>query len=500
MLELRGVSRRMGQREGDALACDGIDLAISTGEIHGLLGENGAGKSTLVRILAGLATPDAGMMLLNGAPLTLASPRAARARGIGVVFQQTTLFAGMTLAEGLAVALGSGTQPTAEARLLATTSARFGVRLDPDRLVRSMSAGQRRLAELLRCVMQAPGHMLRLLVLDEPDAMLAPPEAEALTDLVRAIAATGCAVLCCARRSEDVMALCVRVTVLRAGRVATICDPREARAERLAELMTGRAAPATRRARHRPGAAVLQLRGLSLPCDQGMALHRIDLDLRAGEILGIAGAAGHGQAELVAAISGVALARRPDDILLEGVPSGRLGVAQRRRAGLRHMPADRLDCGVVGEMTLSENAFLTCWDMGLIRRFTIRRDKLERLTRSIMDLVGLPPNRAAASVAHLSGAELQRFILGRELGFAPRVVVAERPTWGLGIGAARDIHQALLDLAAAGVAVLLVSDDLDEVLALSDRVAVMTEGQLSQSVAVTETSAAQLGVRLADAA
>jgi simple sugar transport system ATP-binding protein len=490
MFELRGVSRR----HDAVLACDAVDLSVDAGEIHGVLGENGAGKSTLVHIIAGLIRPDAGALLLAGTRLRIATPCDARACGIGAVFQQPALFSGLTLAESLAVALGGGVAVTEAARRLAATASRFGVALEPGRKVGAMTPGERQIAEILRCVMQAADGLPRLLVLDEPAASLTPPERRALFGVIRAVASLGCGVLYVAHRIEEVTALCTRVTVLRGGRVVGVCDARETGPGALAEMMTGQAAKATRRAHHRPGAPVLQLRGLSLAPARGtgVRLHDIGLDLRSGEIVGIAGATGHGQAELVAAISGEVLARRPGEVLLEGMPVGRSGVAQRRRAGLRHVPAGPLGRAAVGAMSLSENALLTCWDMGLIRRGSIRRDRLERLTRSILDLMRIPASDTAACAARLSSADLQRFVLGRELGFAPRVLVAEQPTGGLDVRAAQDIRQALLDLAAAGVAVLLVSGDLDELLAVCDRVAVMSEGRLSPPVLVVAASAAAL--------
>ncbi len=485
-LALGGLTRRYGA----VLANDGIDLIVREGEIHALLGENGAGKSTLVKIIYGLVQPDAGTIAWEGREISIPDPNAARSLGIGMVFQHFSLFETLTVAENIALGLRTPESIPALSARIAATAARYGLAVEPGRHVHHLAAGERQRVEILRCLLQQP----RLLIMDEPTSVLTPQEAEGLFAMLRRLAAEGCSILYIGHKLDEIRALCDRATVLRAGRVVAACDPRAATAAELAALMVGReVAPPDRPARA-AGATLLELRGLSRAPDDpfGTALDGIDLALRAGEIVGIAGVAGNGQSELLAAITG----EQPvasGMVRLAGQACGRLGVAARRRLGLAAVPEERLGRGAVAELTLAENGLLTGSGGGLAPRGVIDPGALRRFAARIIARFGVAAAGTEARAGGLSGGNMQKFIIGREIGHAPRVLVAAHPSWGVDVGATVAIHQALLDLASGGAGVLVVSEDLEELFVLCDRIAVLHRGRLSPPVPVAQTSVAAIG-------
>ncbi len=484
-LDLRGIIRRYGA----VLANDGIDLTVRPGEIHALLGENGAGKSTLVRIIYGLVQPDAGTIAWEGQPAAIPDPNAARALGIGMVFQHFSLFETLTVAENIALGLRTPESIPALSARIAATAARYGLAVEPGRHVHHLAAGERQRVEILRCLLQEP----RLLIMDEPTSVLTPQEAEGLFAMLRRLAAEGRSVLYIGHKLAEIRALCDRATVLRAGRVVASCDPRAATAPELAALMVGRDVPLPDRPARATGAPLLSLRGLSLPPDDpfGMALDGVSFDLHAGEIVGIAGVAGNGQSELLAAITGE---RTAGDgmVLLAGQPCGGVGVAARRRLGLAAVPEERLGRGAVAELSLAENALLT-GSGGLARSGVIDFAALRRFAARIIAGFGVVAAGAEAKAGSLSGGNMQKFIIGREIGHQPLVLVAAHPSWGVDVGATVAIHQALLDLAAGGAGVLVVSEDLEELFVLCDRIAVLHQGRLSRALPVSQLGIAAVG-------
>jgi simple sugar transport system ATP-binding protein len=488
-LVLRGISKSYAATRAN----DGIDLAVMPGGIHALLGENGAGKSTLVKIIYGVAQPDAGRIEWEGREVPIPDPNAARRLGIGMVFQHFSLFETLTVAENIALGLGGAEPLPRLAARIAATAAEFGLAVDPARHVHHLSVGERQRVEILRCLMQAP----RLLIMDEPTSVLTPQEAEALFALLRRLAAEGCSVLYISHRLAEIRALCDRATVLRAGRVVGECDPRTTSAAELAEMMIGRplAAPAGT-ARREPGPVVLAAHGLTLAADDpfGTDLRGVSLEVRSGEILGIAGVAGNGQTELLAALTGERLAPEDRQVVIAAVECGRMGAAARRRLGLASVPEERLGRGAVAELSLTLNALLTGTDGPMVRHGFIRFGPLRRFAQGVIDAFRVVAAGTEAPAGSLSGGNVQKFIIGREVGHAPRALVAAHPTWGVDVGAALSIHDALRDLAASGVGVLVVSEDLDELLALCDRIAVLHGGRLSPAMAAGTTSVPALGL------
>ncbi len=488
-LALRGI----GKRFGATVANDGIDLAVAPGEIHALLGENGAGKSTLVRIIYGVQQPDEGEIVWEGGAVVIEDPNAARALGIGMVFQHFSLFETLTVAENIALGLASRESIAALTGRILATAARYGLAVDPGRHVHHLSVGERQRVEILRCLLQEP----KLLIMDEPTSVLTPQEVDGLFAMLRRLAAEGCSVLYISHKLAEIQALCDRATVLRAGRVVGRCDPRTTTPSQMAEMMIGRALGAPPpRPRIEPGAPQLVAEGLSLPAEDpfGTALRDVSFVVRGGEILGIAGVAGNGQKELLAALTGERLAPLAENVMLAGLPVGLKGAAARRRAGLAAVPEERLGRSAVAELSLTENALLTGTESAFAAHGFVRFPLLRRFARGVIDTFKVVAAGETATAGSLSGGNMQKFIIGREVGHAPKVLIAAHPTWGVDVGAAQVIHEALRDLAAGGVGVLIISEDLDEILSLCDRIAVLHGGVLSPPQAVGAVTIDEIGL------
>jgi len=486
-LSLAGITKSYATMRAN----DGIDLAVMAGEIHALLGENGAGKSTLVKIVYGVVAPDSGTIAWEGRAVTIADPNAARRLGIGMVFQHFSLFESLTVAENIALGLGDRHAPAALAPRIRAVAERYGLAVDPTRHVHHLSVGERQRVEIVRCLLQEP----KLLILDEPTSVLTPQEADGLFAMLRRLADEGCSVLYISHKLEEIAALCHHATVLRAGRVIGECDPTQTSPRKMAEMMVGAAITEPRRVHPaRRGATLLAVDGLSLPPDApfGTALRDIRLELAAGEILGIAGVAGNGQKELLAALSGERRAPSPETIRLAGRPVGTLGAAARRRRGLAFIPEERLGRGAVAEMSLAENGLLTAYGR-LARAGLIAWGRVDRFAAGIIARYRVVASGIEAEGRSLSGGNMQKFIVGREIGLAPSVLLAAHPTWGVDIGAAIAIRQALIDLADSGAGVLVVSEDLAELFEIADRIAVLYAGHLSAPLPIGEASTETVG-------
>jgi simple sugar transport system ATP-binding protein len=491
LLEIEGISKGFpGVR-----ANDHVSLTVGRGEIHALLGENGAGKSTLVKIIYGLMRPDAGRMRLNGEPYAPAKPLEARARGIGIVFQHFSLFEGLTVAENIALGLSAARAGRDLSARIASLSSDYGLKLDPDRLVGTLSVGERQRVEVVRCLLQAP----KLLIMDEPTSVLTPQEIETLFATLRRLKAEGCSVLFISHKLEEIRVLCDHATILRGGKVAASCDPRRETASSLAETMIGTTPVRPRREGNGAGAVRLKATGLSLASEAqfGVDLKDVSLEVRAGEILGIAGVAGNGQSELMQALIGERPAGASGAIVVDGTPVGNAGPSARRALGMCFVPEERLGHASVADMTLWENAALTATPrMGLSRLGFLKPAKARTFAGKVVDGFDVRTAGVDSAARSLSGGNLQKFVIGREMLQAPSVLIAAQPTWGVDAGAAAAIHRFLLSLAQSGAAVLIVSQDLDELFAVAHRIAVIAGGRLSPAMPAGQLTAHEIGLRM----
>lgn len=488
-LQLRGISK---QYPG-CLANDQIDLEISAGEIHALLGENGAGKSTLMKIIYGVTNPDAGQIIWEGEQVEIKNPLMARHLGIGMVFQHFSLFETLTVTENIALALGDEAKDLNElTERIINVSKQYGMALNPDRYIHSLSVGERQRVEIVRCLVQD----IKLLILDEPTSVLTPLEVNSLFITLRQLAADGCSILFISHKLKEVQDLCHKATILRGGKVTGDCIPAEAGPTKMALMMVGDDTPiSTDYPKSQGNQVYLAVNNLFQVSDDpfGATLSNINFKVKSGEILGIAGVAGNGQEELLAALSGEHLSSQAQQVQFGEIDVGLLDPRKRRELGLAFVPEERLGRGAVPEMSLKDNTLLTSFLKGLVSGGLINNAKTEALSNKIISdyKVKTPDNRATAQ--SLSGGNLQKFIIGREILQNPKLLVAAHPTWGVDIGAATAIHKALIDLRDRGAAILVVSEDIDELFLISDRLCALCDGQLSPSKATQNTSIEEVG-------
>jgi len=490
----------ISKRYGDFLANDQIDLDLFPAEIHALLGENGAGKSTLVKVMYGLIQPSGGELRWLGDKVVLAGPSTARALGIGMVFQHFSLFESLTVAENVALGLPPTESFTAISERLAKTARDYGLPLDPKREVWRLSVGERQRIEIVRALMQNP----KLLILDEPTAVLTPQEADQLFIVLERLKSEGRAILYISHKLEEVKRLCDTATILRLGKKVATCNPRRETAASLARMMVGAEIGEVKAAGARTALVPrLVIHNLSLDPDDphGTRLREISLEVCGGQVLGIAGVAGNGQDELFAALSGERLSPGAGNVVIDGSAVGLFDVNERRRRGAAFVPEERLGHGCVPRMKLSENALLTGHAAsGMVKRgFINKLAALAHVDRTTKRFDVRKAKRDPEAVS-LSGGNLQKFVVGREILREPGVLVVSQPTWGVDAGAAAVIRQALIDLAARGSAVLVISQDLDELAEIADRIAVMFHGQLSAPLEAAAATRERLGLLMGGAA
>ena len=491
LLAIEGLTKRYP----GVVANEDVSFDVMPGQVHALLGENGAGKSTLVKAIYGLVRPDAGTMRRDGAPFAPASPSEARRAGVGMVFQHFSLWGALDVAENVALGMEDPPPMRDLSARIAEVSAAYGLPLDPARRVGDLSAGERQRVEIVRCLLQSP----RLLVMDEPTSVLTPREVETLFGTLRKLAAEGVSILYISHKLQEIRALCEAATILRRGRVVARCDPREMTARAMAETMVGGALSDPAAPSGAPGAVRLRVSGLSLPAGHafGTALRDVTFEVRAGEVLGIGGVAGNGQDELLDALSGERAAPA-DAVTLDGVDMSRAGPQARRAAGLLAAPEERLGHAAAPDMTLTQNAALT----GAVRRRLARRGFLDwgrargfaQEVIAAFDVRTPGPEHAARS---LSGGNLQKFVIGREVLQDPGVLVVNQPTWGVDAAAAGAIRRALVALAEGGAAVVVISQDLDELTEISTRFAALAGGRLSAPRPAEELTPEEIGLMLA---
>jgi simple sugar transport system ATP-binding protein len=475
------------------IANDGVDLTVMPGEIHAVVGENGAGKSTLMKAIYGVIRPDAGEICWEGERVTIPSPGAARELGIGMVFQHFSLFETLTVAQNVALALPGKFDLAGLSKRIIEVSERYGLPIDPRRLVYALSVGERQRVEIIRCLLQSP----RLLILDEPTSVLTPQAVRKLFETLRQLAAEGVSILYISHKLDEIQELCHTATILRAGKVTGTCTPSRETPASMARMMIGEDLPVIHHGEPAEGGEVrLRIDGLSHATDDpfGVNLKNIHLEVRSGEIVGIAGVSGNGQQELLKAISGEEPLHDKQAVLMCGVPVGRLNPARRRSLGMCFVPEERLGRGAVPRLTLTENILLTAYRKGMLISGMIRFGAARRFAEECIAKFDVKCGGASSEAKSLSGGNLQKFIVGREIMQDPKLLVLAQPTWGVDVGAASFIRRSLLDLRNSGTAILVISEELDELFEICDRLVVIAKGTLSPTKVTSETGVEEIGI------
>ena len=485
-LELSGITKRYPA----VVANDAVSLRVAPGQIHAVLGENGAGKSTLMKIIYGAVRPDAGAMRWNGQPVQVASPTAARALGISMVYQHFSLFDTLTAAENVWLGLDKTLSLAKVTSRIVEVAREYGLEVDPLRPVHTLSVGERQRVEIVRALMTDP----TLLILDEPTSVLTPQAVQSLFVTLRKLSSEGCSILYISHKLDEIRSLCHHCTVLRGGRVTGEVDPTQETNASLSRLMIGAEPPPLQ---HRPAKAagvVLEVRGLTLAKQDpfGTALDAVSFAVRAGEVVGIAGVSGNGQQELMAALSGEDVRAAAGSIMLFGCDIAGAPPGQRRRAGLHFVPEERLGRGAVPTLSLAQNTLLTR-TRAVGRGGWLRTGDIAALADALIARFKVKAGGAAAAAKSLSGGNLQKFIVGREIDADPKLLIVSQPTWGVDVGAAAQIRGELLALRDKGCAVLVVSEELDELFEICDRLVVIAQGRVSPSVVTAQASVATIG-------
>ncbi len=488
-LELNGITKIYPS----VIANEDVNLKVRRGEIHAVLGENGAGKSTLMKMIYGVARPDAGSMKWEGEIVHVENPAHARNLGIGMVFQHFSLFETLTVAENVALALPGNPDLRELSEQITEVSNKYGLPVDPQRLVHALSVGERQRVEITRCLLQSP----KLLIMDEPTSVLTPQAVRKLFDTLRQLADEGCSILYISHKLDEIQELCHVATVLRNGKVTGDCIPSEETPKSMASMMIGKELPVPEHpAPTRLGEVRLHLNGLTVESDDpfGTSLRNIDLEINSGEIFGIAGVSGNGQRELLYALSGEEPIGENEKIVICGDEAGQKSPDARRVLGMGFVPEERLGRGAVPRMSLAENALLTAHGSGMLKNGMIQPGPMNEFARGCIAKFDVKCGGEKAPANSLSGGNLQKFIMGREILQTPKLLVVSQPTWGVDVGAAAFIRQELIDLRNEGTAILVISEELEELFEISDRIAVIANGKLSPAKKLADTNIDEIGV------
>ena len=481
------------------LANDDVDLNLEAGEIHALLGENGAGKSTLVKMIYGILKPDSGQILWNGEKVDILNPSHARSLGIAMVFQHFSLFDSLTVFENIVLGMDAKTDAGELRQQIHDISNRYGLPLDPERHVYTLSVGERQRIEIIRCLLQNP----KLLVMDEPTSVLTPQEVEKLFETLNQLSAEGMAILYISHKLEEIKTLCKNATILRNGKRVDSVQVAGQTPASLAAMMMGEALSETdKRGRASVGEVRLKVDNLTVSTNDefSIPLKNVCLEARSGEILGIAGVAGNGQDELLKALNGETRVTQHESIKIDGNNCGTSSPNARRALGMATIPEERLGHGAVPGLSLVENGFLTAFQrMNLAKNGFISIGNCKAFAANVVSEFNVKSNGIQAEAGSLSGGNLQKFIVGREILQNPELLVVSQPTWGVDAGAAQTIHLALRQLAENGSAVVVISQDLDELFEISDRIGAICAGQLSEIYAIDQVTIEDVGLLMAGA-
>jgi len=465
---------------GDLKANDDVSLNIKDSSIHALLGENGAGKSTLVKIIYGSLMPDDGEMKWGGDKYSPKSPFEARENGIAMVFQHFSLFESLTVEENIVLGLdGVGLNENFTEEIL-KYSKQYGLDVNPQQVVGDLSVGARQRVEIIRCLLQNP----KLLIMDEPTSVLTPQEVSDLFITLKKLADDGCAILYISHKLEEVREICSEATILRGGKLVQSCVPQEHSQKELAEMMIGKKLTELARSKINIGSEIFSINNISRKSDDlyGVDLENINLTIKQGSIVGIAGVAGNGQDELMELLIGEKTTGN-DVLKFNDQDIGSLNSHQRRQLSIFFIPEERLGHGAVPDMSLDENMLLSRPDSsGMTSRGVIDWNNVANFSEKVIDDFDVQTPSSKMLAKSLSGGNLQKFMVGRELIRSPELLIVSQPTWGVDAGSANNIHQSLISLADKGSAILIISQDLDEILSLCEQIHVLSEGKLSEAV------------------
>ena len=488
-LQLTGITKAYP----GVVANSDVSLTVMPGQIHAVLGENGAGKSTLMKMVYGAVKPDAGEMRLNGQVVHMRNPKEARANGISMVFQHFNLFDTMTVAENVWLGLNRSALEDVTASITAKAQ-EYGLDVDPQRPVHTLSVGEMQRVEIIRALLTRP----ELLILDEPTSVLTPQAVEKLFVVLKKLASEGCSILYISHKLHEIRELCSACTVLRAGKVTGVCNPQEESNASLSRMMIGDEPAVLQRQARTSGDLRLQVKGLSLVREDqfGVDLEGIDMEVRAGEVVGIAGVSGNGQKELLYALSGEDCRAPKGSVSMGTVDVSSLHPGARRKRGLHFVPEERLGRGAVPSLSLAHNLLLTRTESIAAPHFAggwIRLGPLQAHAARIIAAFKVKAGGPQALAQSLSGGNLQKFFVGREIDAKPTLLIVSQPTWGVDVGAAAQIRGEILALRDAGCAVLVVSEELDELFEVCDRLHVIARGKLSPSVPIAQATVEKIG-------
>jgi len=475
-LELQNITKCYG----DLKANNDVSLNIKPASIHALLGENGAGKSTLVKVIYGSLQADSGQMHWCGEVYTPKSPFDAREQGIAMVFQHFSLFESLSVAENIVLGQDGVVLDDKFTEKIIQYSKQYGLDINPQQVVGDLSVGARQRVEIIRCLMQNP----KLLIMDEPTSVLTPQEVTDLFVTLRKLAEDGCAILYISHKLEEVRQICSQASILRGGQLVQNCNPQDHDKQKLAEMMIGKKLIQLARSNITTGQNIFSINNLNRKSEDmfGVDLHDISLAIKGGSIVGIAGVAGNGQDELMQLLIGEVEAPT-DTLVFKGEDIGQLNSHQRRQLSIFFIPEERLGHGAVPDMGLNENMLLSRPQQSEMTSYgVINWHNVEKLTQQVIDDFKVQTQSSKMQAKSLSGGNLQKFMVGRELIQNPELLIVSQPTWGVDAGSENNIHQSLIALADQGSAILIISQDLDEILTLCEQIHVLSEGSLSSAV------------------
>ncbi|WP_454740117.1 ABC transporter ATP-binding protein [Cupriavidus necator] len=492
-MELIEVSKRYP----GVIANERVSLKVRPGEIRAIVGENGAGKSTLMKVIYGSVRPDEGQIIWDGREIDFLGPQQMRELGVGMVFQHFSLFESLTVLENIILSMPDSATEAHTRVLASSVAAKYGLQLSLDSKVEGLSVGERQQVEIARCLLSKP----RLLIFDEPTAVLPAPAIEALFKAIRKLAQEGCAILYISHKLAEIKALCDYASVLRNGQMVGEVKVSETPEADLAVLMTGRELPIYERYAKALGDVMLHVQSLSSTAASLEEVELVDVsfEVRTGEVLGLAGVSGSGQRELFELLSGERLSER-NAVSIGERPVGRADVKERRALGVAYIPEERVGQGALPDLSLEMNFLLSQGgapsddfsSFGLLRSA-----RLSLATKATIEEFKVKTSGATAAAATLSGGNLQKFIVGRELGKRPKVLLVAQPTWGVDIASSMFIRQQIVELAREGAAVLVGSEDVDELMQMCDRIMVIAKGKVSPAIPRQEMSAQRLGLWMA---